>query len=605
MKSSFAWLVVPLLTINLVAQTATPRPKAKKAPAKPAQPAVTAADVQALKDAIAAQQQQIEQLQQSLAQRDQAVQAAQQAAQQAQTAASNAEQKAATAASGAADKEAVAKLDSDLTDVKTTVQNQLLTTQDEQKRVSALEGAFGRFRFTGDVRVRGESFFQKGVADRNRARLRVRFGLEGKLNEDFLGGITVASGLSGDPTSTNTTLTNNFDRKTIAIDRSYITYNPVAHKWLSLSGGKFAFPWQRTSVTFDSDLNPEGFDEKLSFDIKRASFLKNFTLQAMQLMNNEASGTGGLFHGHDSFAVGGQVSARLEVGRWSATPSFSILNFRYPDSILNSSAFAVSATNAGLNGDPTKDPAVGNTGPIPVPGEGPGCSNPSVTGAGNGLPTVPINVPSSNGCVFAPNGMTNATWVDLSKPNAPVWHFLSGFLYADFIINNTIKTPSARFPINILLEYENNLNAAAHPFDSTAKSGCTQDPVTLVVTCTTSRPAVNTDLGPQSHAYLVEVSVGQQKNRGDLQIGYAWARQEQDSVIASFNESDYRTPTNVLQHRIYALWKVRANTVASFTWWHGRTLNSNLLNSTLASGVKPGQVEPYLNRLQFDLIYSF
>jgi hypothetical protein len=358
-------------------------------------------------------------------------------------------------------------------------------------------------------------------------------------------------------------------------------------------------------VTFDSDLNPEGFDEKLSFDIKRASFLKNFTLQAMQLMNNEASGTGGLFHGHDSFAVGGQVSARLEVGRWSATPSFSILNFRYPDSILNSSAFAVSATNAGLNGDPTKDPAVGNTGPIPVPGEGPGCSNPSVTGAGNGLPTVPINVPSSNGCVFAPNGMTNATWVDLSKPNAPVWHFLSGFLYADFIINNTIKTPSARFPINILLEYENNLNAAAHPFDSTAKSGCTQDPVTLVVTCTTSRPAVNTDLGPQSHAYLVEVSVGQQKNRGDLQIGYAWARQEQDSVIASFNESDYRTPTNVLQHRIYALWKVRANTVASFTWWHGRTLNSNLLNSTLASGVKPGQVEPYLNRLQFDLIYSF
>lgn len=605
MKASFAWLVVPLLMTSLVAQTATPRSKTKKARSKPAEPAVTAADVQALKDALAAQQQQIQQLQQSLTQRDQAVQSAQQAAQQAQTAATEAEQKAAAAASASADKDSVAKLNSDLTDVKTTVQNQLLTSQDEQKRVSLIEGALGRFRWAGDVRVRGEDFFQKGVADRNRARIRVRFGFDGKLNDDFLGGIALATGSFGDPTTTNESLTNNFDRKTIGLDRAYVTYNPVAHRWLSLTGGKFLYPWQRTSMTFDSDLNPEGFDEKLSFDIKRTPVVKNLTVQAMQLTYNEASGTGGLYHGHDSFAVGGQASARLEFGRWTATPSFSILNWRYPDAILNSSAFAVAATNAGLNGNPTTTPSGGNTGPIPVPGEGPGCSNPSVTGAGNGLPTVPINVPGSNGCVFAPNGMTNSAWVDLTKPNAPVWHFLSNFLYADFIINNQIKTPSARFPINLLLEYENNLNAADHPFTTSARSGCTQDPVTLVVTCTSSRPAVNTSLGKQSHGYLIDVSVGQQKNRGDLQFGYAWVRQEQDSVIASFNESDQRAPTNVLQHRIYALWKIRANTVASFTLWHGRTLNSNLLNSALAAGVKAGQVEPYLNRLQFDLIYSF
>ena len=121
-------------------------------------------------------------------------------------------------------------------------------------------------------------------------------------------------------------------------------------------------------MTFDSDLNPEGFDEKLSFDIKRAPVVKNLTVQAMQLLYNEASGTGGLYHGHDSFAVGGQASARLEFGRWTATPSFSILNWRYPDAILNSSAFAVAANNAGLNGNPTTTPAGGNTGPIPVPG---------------------------------------------------------------------------------------------------------------------------------------------------------------------------------------------------------------------------------------------
>jgi hypothetical protein len=604
MKARFAWTVVPLLGVLVFAQSTT-QPKRKKALPRPAPPQVTAADVQALRDAIAAQQQQIQQLQQALAQRDQSVQAAQQIARQAETAANDAEQKATVAASVSADKDSVAKLNSDLTDVKSTVQNQLLTAQDEQKRVSVLEGALGRFRWTGDVRMRAENFTQDTVADRNRARIRVRFGFEGKLNEDFNAGVALATGSLGDPSTTNETFTNNFDRKTIGLDRAYITYNPTEHRWLSLTGGKFAYQWQRTAVTGDPDLNPEGFDEKLSFDIHRVPGVQNVTFQSMQLLYNEVSGTGGLYKGHDSFAVGGQVSARLSFGPWTATPSFLVENWRFQDAILNSSAFAVAATNAGLNGNPTTTPPGENTGPIPVPGEGPGCSNPAVTGAGNGLPTVPINVPSANGCVFSPNGMTNATWVDLTKPNAPVWHFLSNFLYADFILNNQIKTPSARLPINIILEYENNLNAADHPFDNSARSGCKQDPVTLIVTCTTSTPAVNTSLGKQSHVYLIEASLGQQKNKGDLQFGYAWLRQEQDSVIASFAESDQRAPTNILQHRFYVLWKLRQNTVAGFTWWHGRTLNSNLLNSALVGPSFIGKTEPWLNRLQFDLIYTF
>src|SRR6266481_3177469 len=174
MKSLLAWTVVPLLGMVVFAQSAA-RPQAKRVSAKAPETQVTAADVQALKDALAAQQQQIQQLQQSLAQRDQAVQAAQQQAQQAQTTAADAQQKAsAVEASAGAAKESYTKVDSDLTDVKTTIQNQLLTAQDEQKRVSALESAFGRFRLVGDVRIRGESFFQQGVADRNRARVRVR-----------------------------------------------------------------------------------------------------------------------------------------------------------------------------------------------------------------------------------------------------------------------------------------------------------------------------------------------------------------------------------------------------------------------------------------------
>ena len=556
MKSVLRWCVVPLLAGTLVAQTAA-KPRAKKAAAKSAQPAVTLQDLQSLKDALAAQQQQIEQLRQEVQQKDQAWQQAQQQLQQAQSTASDAQAKAASAETAAnSQKDTVVKLDSDMADVKTTLTNTAVGTQDEQKRMSALEGLLGRFRFNGDVRVRGESFFQDltGFQNRNRGRIRVRFGFDGKLSEDFVGGIALATGSLGDPTTTNETLTNFFDRKTIALDRGYITYNPIAHKWLSLTGGKFAYTWQRTPVTFDSDLNPEGFNQKLSWDLK-TPFVKNFTIQGIELLYNEVSA------GQDSYALGGQVSAKLVFGPWTATPSFLSMKWNRPDAILAASAFAVQATTTGAGGT---TPA----GPFPTPGEGPGCT--VVNGSSKFAP-----------CIFAPNGMTNAVTLDATGKA----HFRSEFNYADFILNNQIKTGIERLPLNVLLEFEDNLGAADHPLSS--------------------KGVVLTGLGKQNHAYLADVSLGQQKNKGDIQLGYAWERQEQESVIASFNEGDQRAPTNILQHRIYALYKVRSNTVASFTLWHGRTLNSGLLDAVRGPGVAAGVTEPYLNRFQFDLIYSF
>jgi hypothetical protein len=295
----------------------------------------------------------------------------------------------------------------------------------------------------------------------------------------------------------------------------------------------------------------------LSFDLK-TPLVKNVSLQGFQLLfseNNDAK----FLTGHDSFAVGGQLAGRLQVGILSSTASLGVLNWRNADAILNANAFAVQATTTG-----TTSPAVG---PLPTPGEGPGCAK------GQGLPAFPP-------CVYGPQGFTNATFLDANgKP-----HFLSQFLYLDLILNNQIQTGMKRFPINLLLEYENNLNAADHPLDAAG------DPTTL---------------GKQSHAYLVDISLGQAKNKNDLQFGYAWLRQEQDSTISSFVESENRAPTNILQHRIYVLWKLRQNTTAAYTFWVGRTLNSSLQHSTLAAGVKPGETEPWLQRHQFDLIYTF
>ena len=559
MKTFFSLVVAVSLTASLAAQTA------RKPSAKPKTAAVTADDIKALRDALAAQssalaaqQQQIQELKQELERSDQVWAQAQQQLQQAQTPATDAQSKVVAVQTVAdEDKASVAKLSSDIADVKMNLTKSTTSEQAEQKRVSALEGLVGRFRFGGDIRVRDDSIFQNcpTCLDRNRARLRVRFGLEGKLSEDFVGGFYLATGSLGDSNSSNETLTNFFNRKTIGLDRGYITYQPVALRWLQLTGGKFAYTWQRTSVTFDPDINPEGFNEKFSFDLS-TPVLKNFTAQGIQLLYNENNNSKFLT-GHDSFAVGGQVSGKLDFGFMTSTPSFTILNWRNVDAILNASAFAVQATTTGS----------GTTNNGNVPGEGPGCAS-------------GLNLPAFPPCVYGPQGFTNATVTD----TAGKIHFLSQFLYADFILNNQIHTGISRFPLNLALEYENNLNAASHPLDAKGNP---------------------TNLGKQSHGYMADISLGQLKNRNDVQFGYAFEREEQDAIISSFAESEQRAPTNILQHRIYGQWKLRPNTAANFTMWVGRTLNSNLEHAIVAPGTVPGLIEPWLKRLQFDLIYSF
>jgi Putative porin len=567
-KFLFTALSLAALTAGVWAQTSKSPKKRRAAAAPPAQPAATVADVQALKDAIAAQQQQIQQLTQQLQQNQQAWQQAQQQLQQTQAAATDAQQKTASIQAATDQQQStVAKLSSDVADVKTTVTNSVVAAQDEQKRFSGLESAFGRFRFSGDVRVRGESFLQLGAVDRNRARVRARFGIDGRLSDDFLGGIYIASGSLGDPTTTNETLTNFFDRKTIGLDRAYITYNPKAAHWLALSAGKFAFPWTRTSLTFDPDINPDGFDAKISRDTHIGP-LKNFTVQGMWLPFNEVT------RGPDSYITGGNTSIKLQFGPWLMTPSYTILNVHGPEALLAASAFAAQSTTTGSQSTGTGN---GN-----VPGEGPGCA-------------AIQNVPSPGSlsfppCPFAANGMTNSTFVTVSSSGVPTAHFLSKFLYSDFILNNQIKTGIARLPINLMVEYEQNLNATTNPFNT---------------------KGVRIGLGKQDKAYGADFSVGQaitNLNKNDLQVGYSWWRIEQDAILASWAESDQRAPTNILQNRIYGAWRLQKNVLAQYTMWFGRTLNTNLennaasINKTIpAAGVK----ESLLKRQQFELIYSF
>jgi len=553
----FLWFgVFILLMRGAMAQTSgnlKPGPKKVTSHAR-----VSAKEIQELRDALAAQQKQSEeqrrQLDQLKSQLQQLLDATQQAnasAQRVQGSAEQAETTAVQAKQSAVEAQRLAEqASSTSTETKTAMSVVDKQSKDEDQRLSGLQGILERFRFSGDIRVRGEDISQDcpTCVTRNRARLRVRFGVDGRLNDNFVGGFSLASGSLGDLTSANETLTNFFNRKTVGLDRGFITFNPVAARWLSLTGGKFAYTWARTSLTLDPDINPEGFNQKLSWDLK-TPVLKNFTVQGLQLLYNEVA------KGDDSFALGGNVSASLQFGPLTTTPSFTLIDWGFPDAILNASAFATQATTSG-------NP------PIQIPGEGPGCAT------GSGLSSVPP-------CAIASNGMTNATFVDAKGQR----HFLSGFEYADLILTNQLKTGLSRFPLNLVLEYENNLKAAAHPRDSKGN--------------------VITTIGSQSQAYLGEISIGQIKSKNDLQFGYGFWRSGQDSILATFSESEQRAATNIIEHHIFASWHLRSNTVAAYNAWIGRTLKSNLQHAVLAPCVTPGETEPFLVRHQFDLIYTF
>jgi uncharacterized coiled-coil protein SlyX len=193
---------------------------------------------------------------------------------------------------------------------------------DTQKKADAKIKGLGNFNFSGDVRVRYEPFFQEGSPNRQRERVRGRLNFVGKVSDEVSGGISIATGLLDDVNSTNQTLTGFFTRKTIGFDRYYLTYKPKWFKPLNLTAGKMVYPWYRTPLTFDNDVNPEGFAQTLSFDMK-SPVLKNITLVGFQLPFNEASGA------YDSFIFGGQLQTRWKfsdkatVGLYAAGVNFN------------------------------------------------------------------------------------------------------------------------------------------------------------------------------------------------------------------------------------------------------------------------------------------
>lgn len=565
-KISQLGVFILALGLGIPAQTSSGATKKKHT----ATPAASQQDVQALRDLVQTQQKQIEtqnrQLQDVQGQLRQVLDSLQQAnvnSQKLETSAGQA-QATATQAQQSADEAKKVAVDASaaLVETKDAAAKAEQTTAKKLKGVEASLKKLGPFNFSGDLRLRDEPFFG-GPSDqsqvRNRMRYRLRFNATTKLNNDINGGFSLASGDINDPISTNQTVNQFYTRKAIAIDKAFINYNPHYLKPLTLTGGKFAYPWYNTELTWDKDLNPEGLAQTLAFEVNHAPLLRRITLVGFELPFSEVANTSTTNKSTvQSVVYGGQLQTAWVFGPRVRFSAYSgIYNYHNADPI----AFAIQKANL-------KNPTTPLTGTLPLNGSG--FQNSVFITTQTGIVTV------------------NGTPVSTGVKTITDTQFASKFALFDSIARFDIQTPKERWPITLIGDYVQNLEACAN------LNSIRVTPVNTS-TATFSQSLSTPCVANQRRAYWAEARFGRAQDKGDWQFAYTRMFIEREAVMSAFNASDIRQGSNTSQHRAEIFYQALPNVQLAFTGFLGRPLN-------LGSSKPP---EDILQRYQFDVIYKF
>jgi hypothetical protein len=214
-----------------------------------------------------------------------------------------------------------------------------------------------RFRFFADVRLRGEGVsFQDGNdntgafpnfnaintgspfdtsgtvfspqlnvdQNRQRVRLRARFGVESDLGDGFTAGIRLATGNTNGPTTTNQDLGGaqngqggNFSKYAIWLDRAFVKWEggPSPDRSLALLLGRFDNPFFATEVIYDEDLGFDGLAVKGRYRLGK-KVTPFFTAGAFPVFNtdlNFASNQPAKFASDDKWLYGAQLGADFKL----------------------------------------------------------------------------------------------------------------------------------------------------------------------------------------------------------------------------------------------------------------------------------------------------
>jgi hypothetical protein len=158
--------------------------------------------------------------------------------------------------------------------------------------------------------------------------------------------------------------------------------------------------------------------------------------------------------------------------------------------------------------------------------------------------------------------------------------FASKFALADTIARLDFNTGSPKWPLSITGDYVQNTKACANTSNLVVKAGDTK----TLASC-----------NPRERRGLwIESRLGRLAQKNDFQLGYTRMLIEREAVVNFTNFDDMRASSNVGQHRLELFYNVHRNIRLQFTGLFGRLLAWD--------GAVP---EPYLKRLQFDVLYTF
>ena len=454
--------------------------------------------------------------------------------------------------------------------------------EDRVKKVEGRVSELSGIKFSGDIRLRAESFFGltnslasgsnpavlgNELSPRHRMRIRARLQMRGSISDEFDWGLRIASGSFADNISTNQTLTDFFNRKPFALDQAFVTYKPRKAPGLRLQGGKFEPPWTSTELTIDSDLMVEGFNESYTRGFKRSA-LKEVTFVTWQLpflernsafvrnadgtVNIDQSGRGG----RDLALYGAQFRTRFE-------PSAKVaLNLSIADLYFSGTQFI---SPVQVFGSQLQLPIT-----FTIPASG-----------GTPAQTITTQVSIPRDLLVAGNGNLGLTNASNNTTNRD-GRLSSGFNLVDILARLELKH-SKRFPVALIMNFVTNTQ--------------TRDVVT-------AGPGGADLILPnrENNGFWGEVQVGQTRARGDMLFGYTFIRIEKDAVMTPFNMSDITQQSDMRGHRLNFSYAADPRVVFTFTGIITER-PSGLLGPFVTT--PPGSLNRATTRLQFDTIFRF
>ncbi len=157
--------------------------------------------------------------------------------------------------------------------------------------------------------------FLDTTQDRNRFRLRARFGVEAQLADTVAANIRIGTGDPNGPVATNATLGENgaFSQYSIFLDRAYIAFQPDVN--VLIQAGRTPNPFDTTDILFYKELAFDGASARYQHGIGSAANAY-ITAGAFPLFNTDfafSTDDPNKFASTDAYLFAGQIGATWQV----------------------------------------------------------------------------------------------------------------------------------------------------------------------------------------------------------------------------------------------------------------------------------------------------